>query len=353
MKSLLYLGDVDTANSLQRESKAYKVEILPFHAVDSNANELNSVIYDDGYLFFGVILNIDELAVSDDKISAIAKDILVKTDMRLCIVCAGHTIEEPLIRNLVEMGVQFFMTGVNSVMNAKVIKNILTNKTNVAVFFDNDESMLSKDKPPLPAKETKVITVGGCVSRIGVTTFCIHLIKFLQSISKKVCYVDRSGTSYMDDFMLIYENEGVKDGAHSRFVLEDIDFYYFTDDDAKEFARKQGYDYIVCDVGVVNHDKELLELFTDSDMHILCAGSKSNEFRAVYNLLDVLHDKGVYYIFYSVPKAQRPSIYETCKKHNQQCYFTPYIDDEFVLQKNTQRMFMKMFGFTLDRSDKK
>lgn len=197
MKSLLYLGDVDTASSLQRESKSYKVEILPFHAVDSNANELNSVIYDDGYRFYGVILNIDELAVSDDEISAIAKDILVKTDMRLCIVCAGHTIEEPLIRNMVEMGVQFFMTGVNSVMNAKVIKNILANKTNVAIF-------------------------------------------------------------------LIMMNT-----------------------------------------------------------------------------------------FYSVPKAQTPSIYKTCKKHNQQCYFTPYIDDEFVLQKNTQRMFMKMFGFTLDRSDKK
>lgn len=353
MKSILYLGDVATAWNLQREIEKLKVEIQPFHAIDSTKNELQSVIHGEEKRLFGIIINIDELSNTEQEISQIIKDIIVKTDVRLCIMCPGHTIAEPFIRTMVEMGVQFFMMGANSIVNAKVIKNMLANKSNVSAIFEQTSSDNTKEKPTLPVKETKVITVGGCVSRIGVTTFCIHLIKFLQSISKKACYVDRSGTSYMGDFMLIYENEGQSDPAHSRFILEDIDFYYFTDDAAKEFARNQGYDYIVCDVGELNRDRENINLFIDSDMHILCAGSKSNEFKAVYNLLDTLHDKGVYYTFYSVPRAQRPSIAETCKSHRQKCFFTPYIDDEFVLQKNTQRMYMKMFGFTLDRSDRK
>ena len=302
MRTILYIGDVITAGNLQRESKKYKVEILPFHAADSTSKEITDIIYDDSNRYFGVIINIDELTISADETQNIIKDILVKTDMTVCLMCAGHTIEEPVIRNLVEIGVQFFMTGVNSIINSKVILNMLKRQSNVATLFSNNEGVSNGSDNII---KTKSITVGGCLPRMGVTTFCIQLIQFLHSIGKKACYVDRTSSNYMDDFILIYEKEGVLDQEHSRFMLE---------------------------------------LFTESDMHILCAGSKPNEFKAVYNLLEVLIDKGVHYVFYSVPRAQRKSIAGTCENHNQKCYFMPFLDDEFILQKNSRRMFYKMFN---------
>jgi hypothetical protein len=341
MRTILYIGDVITAGNLQRESKKYKVEILPFHAAESTSKEITDVIYDDSNRYFGVIINIDELTISVNETQNIVKDMLVKTDMMLCLLCAGHKIEEPVIRNLVEIGVQFFMTGVNSIINAKVILNMLKGQPNVASLFPNNEGVSNGSDNKI---KTKSITVGGCLPRMGVTTFCIQLIQFLHSIGKKACYVDRTSSNYMDDFILIYEKEGVLDQEHSRFTLEGIDFYYAISDEAREFAKKQGYDYIVADVGTLNFDEKLLELFTGSDMHILCAGSKPNEFKAVYNLLEVLIDKGVRYVFYSVPRAQRKSIAGTCENHNQKCYFMPFLDDEFILQKNSRGMFYKMFS---------
>ena len=351
MKSILYIGDIDTARSLQRESKSLKVEIQPFHAVGSSKKEILSVIKAEERHLFGLILNIDEIGNTTEEITDTIKEILVKTDIRLCLLCAGHTIAEPFIRSTIEMGVQYYMMGANSAVNAKVIRNMLQNKANVSALFDNQPSVVKEEKPVTVIK-TKVITVGGCVSRIGTTTLCIQLIKYLQSIGKKVCYIDRSGTFFMNDFLLIYENEGTIDDEHSLFRLDGIDFYYSLHDESRDYAREQGYDYLVCDVGVVNHDEELLSLFLDSEIHILCAGSKSNEFRSVYNLLDVLNDKGVHYAFYSVPKAQKPSIADTCKAHNQKYYFTPYIDDEFTLQENCRRMFNKMFNINDKESQK-
>ena len=347
MRAILYIGDVITAGNLQRESKKYKVEILPFYAADSSSKEIADVIYDESSRYFGVIVNIDEITIPAKEIQQLINDMLIKTDLSVCVMCVGHTIDEPLIEKLVEMGTQFFMTGVNSSMNAKVIMNMLKGQSNVSSLFpDNDNNTVNRNAPP---KKTKSITVGGCLPRMGVTTFCIQMIQYLHSIGKKACYVDRTSSQYMDDFMLIYENEGVLDEEHSRFTLEGIDFYYAIHDDSREFARKQGYDYIVADVGVLNFDEELLQLFTESDMHILCAGSKSNEFKAVYNLLNALIDKGVYYVFYSVPHAQRKSITETCEKHKQKCFFMPYLDDEFVLQKNSRGMFNKMFDIKEER----
>ena len=198
MRTILYIGDVITAGNLQRESKKYKVEILPFHAANSTSKEIADVIYDDSNRYFGVIINIDELTIPVEETQNIIKDILVKTDIAVCLLCAGHTIEEPVIRNLVEIGVQFFMTGVNSIINAKVILNMLKRQSNVATLFSNNEGVLNSSDNKI---KTKSITVGGCLPRMGVTTFCIQLIQFLHSIGKKACYVDRTSSNYMDDFI--------------------------------------------------------------------------------------------------------------------------------------------------------
>ena len=174
MKSILYVGDIDTARSLQRESKTLKVEeIQPFRAVGSSKKEILSVISAEEKHLFGLILNIDEIGNTTEEITDITKEILVKTDIRLCLLCAGHTIEESFIRSTIEMGVQFYMMGANSAMNAKVIRNMLQNKANVSSLFDNHPSV-EQEEQLVTAIETRINYCQRiCVSRIGTTTLCI------------------------------------------------------------------------------------------------------------------------------------------------------------------------------------
>ena len=353
MNKILYIGNSDTAESLYKEYEGKDVELQPFYAEQSSKEDILNVIYDESEDFKGVIINVDEIGDTYKDLADIVENVLESSDIRLCLLCLGRMKDDDLIVAMLELGIQYIMLYPSIYHNAKVIDNILEGKTNVAQLLYNQP--IDKTKKEVSnadnsssddtenSIEPKTIALGGCVPRMGTTTLSIQLIKYLQSLENNVCYVDSTGTNYMNDFLLVYEEEGEYDKEHNKFILDGIDFYYEFNNDMWEYITAQNYNYIVFDMGVISVDDDKICNFINTDYHILLAGSKANEFKAMAILLEKLYHSKTHFAFYSVPKAQIPSISGACTQNGQKHCFIPYIDDEFVLQENMRTIFNDIF----------
>lgn len=353
MDKILYVGKIETGNMLLKEYKG-KVDMQMFYAMQSTKNDILNVIIDDKENFKGVIINIDEIEKAFNDLESIIEEVLESTDTNLCILCSGRVKDDSLVVKMLELGVQYLMIYPGISYNARVIDNILNDKSNIPKILGGQfaKSNSTQSKSPLKENtstesknsiETKTVAIGSCIPRMGATTLSIQLTKYFEKKKKRSCYIDSTDTDYMSDFLLVYENEGKLDEEHNKFTLDNIDFYYDFNNQLWEYIINQKYDYIIFDMGLISADNDKINNFINSDYHILCVGSKANEFKAMSILLEKLYYSKTYYAFYSVPKAQMPNISQACIQNEQAHGFIPYIDDEFVLQGNVENIFNDYF----------
>lgn len=180
-----------------------------------------------------------------------------------------------------------------------------------------------------------VIAIGGCCERIGTTTQALQLVKYLQFMGHRACYIQYNPREY--DFVgktkEILDLEDV-DKDIGRVTFANVDMYAAPEHIAE--IKSMGYEYLIYDFG---HDFSVTE-WLEKDIRILVCGSSPYELDCCSEFLlkgsqsytsHIISNNKVHYIFSFVPEEDMDDIKELMESEGDHTYFSAYTPDAFTL----------------------
>jgi hypothetical protein len=380
----LYVGNDSYYKILQKAADNYNIsiDVIPSESL-KDISQIN--IYISGYITDGDIIIVNFDCFNNNDSFKIIKESL-KNNSQVCVLHKGYATQDKQVEKVIKAGVKFLLLSSNDKQNIKLLSRVIegkyqenisyiqqledkktkknntdtaqmnilsdTNLDNV-VKFDFDESVVDTETTTEGEEYTNTIVVAGCVPRIGTTTVSIHMLTLLIEKGKKVCYIDRSGNNYIYWLTKLYGNMGTIDMDHNKYTLNNIDFYFMVNKNVLDYIYDSDYDYILYDVGVVEieetesgiitKDKKKIKMLQEADYGFLCCGSKCNEYFATNAIITNNDCRNMYLMFYSVSKEDQEDMKSFCKQYCKKTCFVPYIDNEFLTQKDTDNLIGRIF----------
>lgn len=382
VNNILYVGNDSYYKVLQKAADKYKltIDIIPSDSL-KDINTIN--MYVSGYINDEeenlLIINFD--CFNNNDVFKILNEIFsVSKNQRVCLLHKGYTTKDKQVEKAIKAGVKFFLLSKNDAQNIKLLSRVIdgkykdnityikqneenkvkkSNSSQISIFSDTnankdnikddsenvgtEDSAVAEDKAE--EEYTNTIVVAGCVPRIGTTTLSIHTLTLLINKGKKVCYIDKSGNNYIYWLTKLYGHMGTIDREHNKYTLNGIDFYFMVNKNVLDYIYDSDYDYILYDVGVVEieevnssivtKDKNKIKMLQEADYGFLCCGSKCNEYFATNAIITKNDCRNMYLMFYSVSKEDQDDMKSFCKQYCKRTCFVPYIDNEFLAQKDT------------------
>lgn len=242
-------------------------------------------------------LLIDLSVISNDDeetIKAIETLRFYNNDCRFIIVATERMIGDPLLSELVNMGIYnividedemlskitYYTTKDATFKEASVYKSTedIDEKNNNKIKAKNtklSKQMATKKVILKPLKQKVIISVIGSQNRIGVTHTCISLAYTLIRKGYRVAVVELNDNNDFETLVNCYDNN-VYSNEISKFIkINQIDFY--ANVDIATFTKIQGlnYDYIIIDNGdIMNCD---IAEHNRADVKLVCFGAKAWE----------------------------------------------------------------------------
>ena len=175
-------------------------------------------------------------------------------------------------------------------------------------------------------KESQSIAVAGCLGRIGTTTQAIQIVKYLNLMGYRACYIEVNRNGYVDRMPESYRDIK-EDRRTKRIICEQVDM--FRRQHIAEIS-KLGYEFLVKDYGAVSDSSFEKISYLEQDFRIMCGGIKPNEINYVYSLL--LNDSyaATGYIFSFVPNANRAATVEFMEEKGDCTFFADYVPDAYT-----------------------
>lgn len=162
-------------------------------------------------------------------------------------------------------------------------------------------------------------------SRIGTTTLAIQLVKYLEMLGYKSCYIQHNDSFWVQNFDKWIDGI-LHDIVVGKVVYQNVDMYYNID--RINAIRKMGYDVYVYDYGV-DHDKNIS--FLERDIRIGIAGSSPSEMDNTQELIETYYDEDVLYCFNFVPQSEREEILGMMNEYADKTFFIDECPDPFFL----------------------
>lgn len=170
----------------------------------------------------------------------------------------------------------------------------------------------------------KTIGICGTMNRIGTTTQCMQLIKYLLFKGYKAAYLEANTSMYIERCTQLYADaESIKNNNY--ITYNDIDMY--NGNNMVDALKK--YDYLVCDYGAMDDPSFNKISFMEKDIKIFVAGSKPNEFDKIQPVLQSIAYKDAYFIFNFIPEGDKKDLLEMMCERAEKSIFTGYCPDPF------------------------
>ena len=347
-KKVLYIGDDSTYHLFDDVARRTESEIVPYYAVSQSAENIIDKAYSDTYAM--IILNVAEIISAKDKIMNIINAIQSAVKTNFVIMAEGYLPESSLIIESARIGVSFFILTSNGSERNRIFMETLAGVKNVyEVVGDNlqkrtvnIESQRKTAKKARQKYNSVSVAVAGCIQRMGCTSVVIQLIKFFNSQGKTACFIDLSDTDYVEECAQYYGTES-EDFEHHRIAIDGVDMYYRVTAEIMSFIELQGYDFMVFDMGNISDKPQKQTEFLQKKYRLLVTGSKPNEAKSFYNLLDNIYKTKISYLYNFVPSADRETVESDVKTMNAKCYFIPFMDEVFSLVSESVPLFHEIF----------
>lgn len=175
-------------------------------------------------------------------------------------------------------------------------------------------------------KESQTIAIAGCLGRIGTTTQAIQIVKYLNLMGYRACYIEVNRNGYVD--LLPESYKDIKEDRRTkRVICEQVDM--FRRQHIAEIS-KLGYEFLVKDYGAVSDPSFEKISYLEQDFRIMCGGIKPNEINYVYSLLANDNYAATGFIFSFVPNANRAATLEFMEEKGDCTFFADYVPDAFT-----------------------
>lgn len=176
-------------------------------------------------------------------------------------------------------------------------------------------------KSVISGSNSNSIGVAGALNRMGTTTQCLQICKYLISMGYTVAYVEMNKNEFIDDCEKTY-SKAKKKGKY--LLCNGIDMYKGLAD-----AMSGDYDYLIKDYGDMQSDKFNSISFLEQGTRVICLGSKPTELTAADTVLDKDEYIKSKFIFTFVPESEHKDILELMLDSKDSTYFAPYTPDLF------------------------
>jgi len=344
-KKVLYIGNDLTYNLFTDIAVRTETQIVPFYAPSATADQIIEIALSDVYAM--IILNVMEIETDNDELERIISSIQAATKSKLTIMAQGFSVRSNVILKSAQNGVSYFMLSKSLSDLNEDYKNALAGiKNNQQII---DAALKAPTKPEngiVPATErfsSISVAVAGPISRMGVTSVSIQLVKYFLSKGKTACYIDMSGTGYTELCKEYYDCDS-EDIINHRITIDGIDMYYNVTADILQNIEVKNYNFMIFDVGNISQSAEKQSVFLQKKYRLLVVGDKPNEEMAFNRLMKEIYRTNITYLYNFVPQGDRESLIEDANNRNQKCYFVPFFDECFSLVADSAKMFDTVFS---------
>lgn len=340
-RKVLYCGNADTYFLFNTIAKKTETKLMNYNAVMANGEELLNKIISDNFEM--VIINIAEIEKAQNEVIDVCKKVINGTKSKVVLMAQGYSNTSTLVVSAAKAGVSYFMLSKDLAgLNDTYIKT-LANIKNVTDIYCGVNDSIDTNGNSVINVTSKTIGVAGCISRIGTTSTAIQLVKFLQFMGKTACYVDNSGTDYISQCRDYYEPSDDNRELH-KVTFDGVDVFYDVSAEIMQQIYLNNYNYIVFDCGNIANDSSKQIQFLQKQWRLLCTGSKPNESSNLQKVIREIYQTKIYYLYFSVPTAERAYIKKDVEEFDQKCYFLPFYDDCYSLHLDSIPIFSDIFS---------
>lgn len=203
----------------------------------------------------------------------------------------------------------------------------------------------AKEKQRLEFNKFKTIAVVGVCHKIGTTTQCLQIVKYLEYKGYRACYVDASHNKYKN---VLYQEltsdltfpelirYGIKEAKYNEekniVTYEGVDILM-----KEEFLTntlKKEYDYFVYDYGVYNNRDFNKNGFLKDDIKFIIGGGFITEIHYVCDIIANISYKDSKILFNRVgTEKEKDDILDfmNATKNAERTYFIDFINNSFEL----------------------
>lgn len=246
---------------------------------------------------------------------------------KLIIYAPGYNLNSKLCSNLRSHGIQ-------NIITAGMLAGV---KDEFTAFYNNKNT---ENTPIIPIVQTenlidnnsKITSIAICGSqhRIGTTTQCLQITKYLKSNGYKAAYIEFNNNGYVDKLRTLFSL------SQNQFEFEGIDIY-----SQKEINLLSNYDYIVYDYGCITDSYFNQYSFLERQNKIIVCGAKPDEIDFSTQALRKFNSfNDIHFIFSFVSKEDESDISALMGEHS--TYFSPLIPDSFTVLLAQQELYKSM-----------
>lgn len=290
-------------------------------------NNLKNYVLDNSNscIVIDVTLWADDSKIIADKIN----DIAASTRSKIIIFAVGYKLNSRLCSALREYGI-------NSIITAGNLADI---KAEFTAFYNDETVEMIKRviSEPLETElknpTARTIAVAGSQNRIGTTTQCFQIVKYLSSKGYKSAYLEFNDTDYLKKMKTLFGLSG------DVFSFEGINLY--SKEQINEVIKE--FDYIVYDYGSVTNPTFNQYSFLERNTSIIVCGAKPGEIEHSTQALGILQKyNNVIYLFNFVAKSDEADIITQMGNHK--TFFSPLIPDTFSVLLAQQKLYDNILG---------
>lgn len=302
---ILFVGDEDKTLFITETMPGEAVESTGY--IDLNAAKLVTTAKD----YSCIVIDVSMWSEKAEDITAAIVSAASALRCRFIIYAAGINSGSIICQSLLN-------AGLNQIITATNLSQI---KEEFLLCFNSDETTKPTISNAAPAIDTaakaKTIAVAGAQHRIGTTTLCFQIVKYLNSKGYKAAYLEFNRSGYLANLQKIF---GLQ---RDLFFFEGIDLLTA---DKINFALTE-YDYVIYDWGCISDPEFNKFSFLEKGQKIIVCGAKANEIDYSTQALAEFQNDDVSFVYEFVAMQDQEDLKELMG--GVITYFSPLIPDIF------------------------
>lgn len=275
-----------------------------------------------------IVVDVSEYADDCQHISDIINDFASMTNSKVIAFAPGYSESSKLYVSLNSYGIK-------NIVNAGNLAEI---KEQFMMFYTDNRSDSvrrvipdNREEPELKPSGVITIALAGAQDRIGTTTQCFQIVKYLTSKGYKTAYLEFNNTDYLKKMKRLF---GL---SESDFSFEGIDL--FSKEQISEVIKN--YDYIVYDYGSIKNPSFNQYSFLEKSINILVCGAKPGEIECSTQALSMFQKHlEVIFLFNFVAASDEEDIVSQMGNHK--TFFSPLIPDSYSILSEQERLLSKI-----------
>lgn len=279
-----------------------------------------------------IIIDINSTKEKEEDIVKAVVAIKSMYNVRVIVLALGYKEGNSLLARLFNEGIYNFVNGKDYETQIQQFKQCLLDEGNFykdAIRFRGEIANYGKDTVVIKReyktlKQYVSIGIAGTEKHIGVTTQCLLIAQFFNSLGMKACYI--CGRDEIEN--LEVDKKRFTRKTDNLIIYAGIDLY---SKNSSIEAMNYGYDFYIYDLGVL--DDTNMDNFTSKDIKILVGGLKYWEMPNTIPILTKFEDSKALHHIFNFCTAE---IKKEWKDYYSNTYFADYTPDPFSIDVNTE-----------------